>query len=146
MTMLERVRESKSGSWAVAAASYVLATGGALFLRRFAGGDTADLAGALLMSGSLIVTALVMRSPAYPRWSLIAASWILAAGMIVPVLVAGVPVGEGSPIGTWGYGWLYLVLLGGTRAAGPRWCHSPWVVVGAAVVLSLAGGIAQNRL
>jgi hypothetical protein len=67
--------------------------------------------------------------------------------MIVPVLMApGASAATDSPIGTWGYGWLYLVLLGGTRAAGPRWCHSPWVVVGAAVVLSLAGAIAQSRL
>lgn len=148
MSMLGSVRESNSGSWAVASAAYLMATGGALYLRWSArGSDDAELAGALLMSAALIVTALVMRSPAFPRWSLIAASGILAAGMIVPVLmVPGSSVAADSPIGIWGYGWLYLVLLGGTRATGPRWCHSPWVLVGAAVVLSLAGVIAQSRL
>lgn len=142
MSMLERVRESKSGSWLVAAGAYVVAAVGAVGLRKASGGAAgADIAGALLMSASLVVTALVVRSPVLPRWSLLAAAGILAAGMVTAVLIA--PSEADSLVGTWSYGWIYLVLLGGTRASGPRWCHSAWVVVGAAGVLSVIGVIAQ---
>lgn len=144
MSMLERVHESKSGSWLVAVAAYLLATGGAVYLRKTSGGGAeADLAGATLMSASLVVTALVVRSPVFPRWSLLAAAGILGAGMVVPILIAPGGAGADSLVGTWSYGWLYLALLGGTRATGPRWCHSPWVVVGASAVLSLIGATAQ---
>ena len=146
MSMLERVRESKSGSWLVAAGAFLISTAGAVYLRKTSGGSgEAEIAGALLMSASLLVTALVIRSPVFPRWSLLAAAAILAAGMIVPIMIgpAGAAAAD-SPIGTWSYGWLYLALLSGSRATGPRWCHSPWVVVGAAAVLSLIGVIAQS--
>jgi len=147
MSVLSAIRESKSGPLVIAAAAYLLAMGGELYLRRVSGSDTAEVAGSLLMSAALIVTALVMRAPVFPRWSLLAAAGIFAAGMIVPPLVA--PAGSGdssSLIGTWGYGWLYLILVGGTRTAGPRWCHSPWAVVGSAAVFSLAGVLARGRL
>lgn len=143
MSLLERVRESKSRSWLVAAGAYIMATAGAVWLRKVSGGSAeAALAGALIMSASLFVTALVVRGSVFPRWSLLGAAAILAAGMVAAVLVAPSEASD-SLIGTWSYGWLYLVLLGGTRASGPRWCHSPWVVVGAAAVLSLTGVIAQ---
>ncbi len=143
MNMLERVRDSRSGSWLVAAGAYVVATAGAVWLRKTSGGSAgADLAGALIMSASLIVTALVVRGPVFPRWSLLAAAGILGAGIVAAVLIAPSEASD-SLIGTWSYGWFYLALLGGTRATGPRWCHSPWVVVAAAGVLSLIGVIAQ---
>jgi hypothetical protein len=142
MSMLEKVRESKSGSWLVAVGAYLISTAIAVYLRKASGGsgETA-LAGALLMAASLIVVALIIRSPVFPRWSMFAAAGILAAGMILSVLID--PAAEESLIGTWSYSWLYLALLGGTRATGPRWCHSPWVVVGAATILSAIGVIAQ---
>jgi hypothetical protein len=143
MSVLERVRDSRSGSWLVAAGAYAVATLAAAWLRKASGGSIeAGLAGALIMSASLIVTALVVRGPVFPRWSLFAAAGILGAGMVASVLIAPSEASD-SLIGTWTYGWLYLALLGGTRAAGPRWCHSPWVVVGAAGVLSVIGVIAQ---
>lgn len=147
MSMLERVRESKSGSWIVAVAAYLLATGGVVYLHKTSGdGIESELAGALIMSASLLVTALVVRSPVLPRWSLLAAAGILAAGMFAAVLIAPGRAATDSPIGTWSYGWLYLALLSGTRSSGPRWCHSPSVVVSAAAVLSLISVIAQTLL
>ena len=149
MKLLDRVRYS-SWSWAAAIGVYVVAAAGTLSLRWATGGSSeARLAGALLMSGALIVTALVMRSPAYPRWSLMAAAAVFAAGSIVPELIAPVMTPGGrawtyEPLGMGGYGWLYLVLLGGAPVlAGPRWCHSPWAVVGASVALT-AGAVAAG--
>lgn len=141
MSILERVLDSRSGSWLVAAGAYVVATAGAVWLRKASGGTAeAALAGALIMSASLVVTALVVRGSVFPRWSLVVAAGILGAGMAAAVLIAP---GSDSMVGTWSYGWLYLALLGGTRATGPRWCHSPWMVVGVSGVLSLIGVIAQ---
>ncbi len=148
MNLLDRVRESSFGSWAVAIGVYLVAAAGALCLRwATPGSRDALVAGALLMSGALIVTALVMRSPSFPRWSLVAAAAILAAGLMVPALLAsGAPAGSRHPIGTGSYGWFYLLLLGGTPAAGPRGCHSPWTVVGAAVALTLGAVAARGLL
>ena len=143
MTMLERVRDSKSGSWLVAAGAYVLATAVAVWLRKTSGGSAeAALAGALIMSASLFVTALVVRGSVFPRWSLLTAAGLLGAGMVAAVLISPSEASD-SLVGTWSYGWLYLALLGGTRATGPRWCHSPWIVVGVAGVLSVIGVVAQ---
>lgn len=127
----------------MAAGAYVVATALAVWMRKATGGSVeAALAGALIMSASLFVTALAVRGSVFPRWSLLAAAAILAAGMVAAVLIAPIEASD-SLIGTWSYGWLYLALLGGTRASGPRWCHSPWIVVGAAGVLSVIGVIAQ---
>ena len=143
MKLLERVRDS-SWSWVAAIGAYVVATGGTLALRAATGGTPeGHLGGALLTSAALIVTALVMRSPAHPRWSLIAAAAVFAVGSIAPALLA--PGGQAwrlEPLGMGGYGWLYLLLLGGAPAAGPRWCHSPWTVFGASVVLTLGAAAA----
>lgn len=147
MKWLDRVRGS-SWSWAAVAGAYLFSVAVTLWLRRAAGGSPdARLVGALITSAALILTALVMRSPAYPRWSLIAAASVFAAGSLVPaLLMAGASDGRPwtfEPLGMGGYGWLYLVLLGGAPAAGPRWCHSPWAVIGASALLTLgtvAGG------
>ncbi|MGH7730432.1 MAG: hypothetical protein ACRENJ_04195 [Candidatus Eiseniibacteriota bacterium] len=92
--MLEWVRESRHGSWLISTAAYLIAIGGALYLRRSAGeSGPVELVGALLMAVALIVTALVMRSPVYPRWSLITAAGVLGAGMIGPLLIVPAPGG-----------------------------------------------------
>ena len=97
------------------------------------------------MSGALLVTALVMRSPSLPRWSLVAAAAVMAAGLLLPVLIVpDIRTWTQHPIGTGGYGWCYLMLLGGARSAGPRWCHSPWTAVGAAVALTAGIAVAQG--
>ena len=143
MNLLERVRESKSGSWLVAAGAYVVAAAVAVWLRKTSGGSAeAAFAGALIMSTALFVTALVVRGSAFPRWSLVLAAGILGAGMVAAVLVSPSKASD-SLVGTWSYAWLYLALLGGTRATPPRWCHSSWIVIAAASVLSLIGVISQ---
>ncbi len=147
MSLLDRVRSSSSRSCAAAIGAYTLAAAGALYLRWATGGSPeARLAGALLMSAALMVTALVMRSPSYPRWSLIAAASVFAAGLSAPAWLASGGHGWARhPVGMGGYGWLYLLLLGAAPVAGLRWCHLPWTVVGAAVALTVgaaaAGGL-----
>ena len=137
MNLLKRIRESSLWSWTVAVGAYVLAAGVGLSLRSAAHGTSGSvLIGAFLMSAALIVTALVLKSPSFPRWSLVAASAVLAAGLIVPVLLApDVRTWSRHPMSTGWYGWAYLLLLGGTPSVGPRWCHSPWTVVVTAVAL-----------
>jgi hypothetical protein len=139
VNMLRSVRESAFKSMAVAIGGYALAVGVGLYLHRVSGGSLeARLAGALLVSAALLVTALVTKGSGYPRWSLLVASGVFAAGMIVAALPwPGAHRGSDGWLSTGGYAWMLVVLLGGTPQKGPRWCHSPWVVVGVSVLLTL---------
>ena len=135
MKTWNRVRASR-GSWMVAAGAYLIGAAGALALRRAGGGsEAAVLAGMALLSVAMIVTAFALRSP-LPRWSLVTVATIFSGGLIVAALVAPGPGAWRGGIDMAGYFWLYLVTLAGSSAAGPRWCHSPWVAVVGATALT----------
>jgi hypothetical protein len=144
MPLLEHVRASSRRSWTVAVGAYLLAAAASIALRSAAGGTQAAAMGsAWLMSAALVVTALVLKSPTFPRWSLLTAAAVMAAGLTAPVLVwPHAAQGGWHPLGSGGYGWLYIIMLGTGPISGPRWCHSPWAAVVGSLFLAAGQGAA----
>jgi hypothetical protein len=95
-----------------------------------------------LMAAALVAAALVMKSRVFPRWAMVTAAGIYGLGIVVTALVA--PGREGwNVVANGSYGGVFIALLGGTPAAGPRWCHSPWALIASSVALTAGLAVAQ---
>ena len=145
MNLVERIGSASWWPQAAATAGLLVALGAGLGLRGLIPDPLdAERASAGLMAGALVLASLVARCSPFPRWSLVTAAGVLGAGLIVPTLVLTDAEQLGShAISNGTYAWLFLMMLGGTRSVRPRWCHSPWVLVAVATVVSVGLGITQ---
>src|SRR5262245_59765530 len=114
---------------------YLLATLVAVAATR-AGGPAAGPVAYGAMGAALLLTAFLVRSPAFPRWSLVAAASSLAVGTPLVATLTGDPRNLfAGPAGMSGYGWIYLWSVAGTPMSNSRWCGSPVTVIAGALIL-----------
>ena len=145
MGFIRWIQASYARSSIVTALGYGIAVLASAWAAKWAGpGSPAVLIAAVLVGLSVVATGILIRTP-YPRWALVVAALILALG---PFAIAFASHDRGplvwSPVGTMGYGWFYLLLVGGSARPAPKVCAAPWAVIVGSTILVAAtwiGGI-----
>ena len=145
MGFIRWIQASYARSTIVTTLGYGIAVLASAWAAKWAGpGSPAVLIAAAFLGLSVVATGILIRTP-YPRWALVTAALILALG---PFAIALASHDRGplvwSPAGTMGYGWFYLLLVGGSARPSAKVCAAPWAVILGSTILVAAtwlGGI-----
>ncbi|HKQ58470.1 MAG TPA: hypothetical protein VJY35_11435 [Candidatus Eisenbacteria bacterium] len=97
---------------------------------------------AWVMAAALVLAALTVKSRTFPRWAMVTSAAVFGTGLIVSALVAP-DAEQWNVVANGSYGALFIMMLGGTPARGPRWCHSPWALIGGSALMSVAFAMMQ---